>query len=271
MYDQADRGPGVRDEPVLRGTRGSAELPPHADLPAPRAVQHSADGSAYAQYADMGAEMATAFTGSEPRGVWCTYGSAPGKARLAAASHTLTSAFGSLPRHSSGDPAETVTVQDAHQGWAVASWLVANASQYEQDEWYRSHQWLGFVAPAPDQNRVDPQARAGPSAVVFADSSASQAACCVGPILAGNAILVVQGRDTLVSQSLMRTRRGRKRRTRKDFHIITQPCVDGLRYASTRVPGSTASIEAGADAHIHPDMRGLRRSRARLPGRGHLR
>jgi hypothetical protein len=163
------------EDPVYATSRffeALAAVPNYLHIPiymAAQAVQHSADGSAYAQYADMGAEMAMAFTGSEPRGVWCTYGSAPGKARLAAASHTLTSAFGSLPRHSSGDPAETVTVQDAHQGWAVASWLVANASQYGITfVRYQGYQWLGFrgtghwtVEPA------HPQARAAPSAVVF--------------------------------------------------------------------------------------------------------
>jgi hypothetical protein len=80
------------EDPVYATTRffeALAAVPNYLHMPlsmAAQAVQHSADGSAYAQYADMGSEMATAFTGSEPRGVWCTYGSAPGSARMAAAS-----------------------------------------------------------------------------------------------------------------------------------------------------------------------------------------
>src|SRR5579875_1595245 len=42
---------------------------------AAQAVQHSADGRAYGQYAGQGAAMATAFTGQVPHGVGCWYGS----------------------------------------------------------------------------------------------------------------------------------------------------------------------------------------------------
>ena len=139
------------EDPVYATSRffeALAAVPNYLHLPiymAAQAVQHSADGTAYAQYADMGSEMATAFTGSEPRGVWCTYGSAPGKARLAAASQSLTSAFGPLSRHVSGDPAETITGLDPQQGWAVASWLAANASEYGITfVRYQGSQWLGF-------------------------------------------------------------------------------------------------------------------------------
>src|SRR5579875_681264 len=51
---------------------------------AAQAVQHSADGRAYGQYAGQGAAMATAFTGQVPHGVWCWYGSpVRGPGRLA--------------------------------------------------------------------------------------------------------------------------------------------------------------------------------------------
>jgi hypothetical protein len=57
----------------------------------------------------------------------------------------LTGAFGPLSRHSSGDPAETVTVRDSRQGWAVASWLVANAHEYGiAFVRYQGYRWLGF-------------------------------------------------------------------------------------------------------------------------------
>jgi hypothetical protein len=149
-----------------------ATVPRYLHMPiyaAAQAVQHSADGSAYAQYASMGVELASAFSGTEPRGVWCTYGSAPGKPRLAAASRLLASAFGSLPRRQSVDPAVTVTTRDSRQGWAVAAWLVSNASEYGITYVrYDGYQWSGFHgnghwAAEPPKART----RAAPSAVVF--------------------------------------------------------------------------------------------------------
>jgi len=163
------------EDPVYATTRffeALAAVPGYLRMPiyqAAQAVQHSADGSAYAQYADMGSEMATAFTGTEPHGVWCTYAGSPGKARLAAATRTLASAFGPLSRRMSGDPAETVVVHDPRQGWAVASWLMANAADFGiRFIRYQGYQWLGFTgtghwAKQPTGTRP----RAAPSAVVF--------------------------------------------------------------------------------------------------------
>jgi hypothetical protein len=163
------------EDPVYATVRffeALAAVPRYLHIPiyaAAQAVQHSADGSAYAQYSGMGVELATAFSGTEPRAVWCTYGSAPGKARLAAASKTLSSAFGPLPRHVSGDPAETITVRGSQQGWAVASWLVSNAAYYGITfVRYDGYEWFGFRgsghwATGPAKSR----ARAAQSAVVF--------------------------------------------------------------------------------------------------------
>jgi hypothetical protein len=163
------------EDPVYATTRffeALAAVPGYLKLPiyeAAQAVQHSADGTAYAQYADMGAEMAAAFSGSEPRGVWCTYASAPGKARLAAASRTLAGSFGPLARHASGDPAETIMVRDTRQGWAVASWLVANASDYGITFIrYQGYQWRGFTGAGHwTKMRPGTRAQADPSALVF--------------------------------------------------------------------------------------------------------
>lgn len=136
---------------------------------AAQAVQHSADGSAYGQYTDMASELATAFTGAEPHAVWCTYGSAPGKARLPAADRALTHAFGPLARHQSGDPAETITAQDAQQGWAVTGWLVSNAAAYGITfVQYQGYQWLGFRGSGEwTAQTAKTGARAAPGAVVF--------------------------------------------------------------------------------------------------------
>jgi len=136
---------------------------------AAQAVQHSADGSAYGQYAGMANELATAFSGTEPHAVWCTYGSAPGKARLRAADLALTHAFGPLPRQQSGDPAETITVPDTPQGWAVTAWLVSNAPDYGITfVQYQGYQWFGFHGPGKwTAQPASTSARAAPGAVVF--------------------------------------------------------------------------------------------------------
>lgn len=162
-------------DPVYATTRffeALAAVPGYLQMPisqAAQAVQHSADGSAYAQYADMGSELATAFTGTEPRGVWCTYAGGPGKVRLVAATHMLTSAFGPLSRRVSGDPAETITVHDSRQGWAVASWLVANAQEYGiAFVRFRGYQWLGFSGSGHwTKQPAGTRPRAAPSALVF--------------------------------------------------------------------------------------------------------
>jgi hypothetical protein len=136
---------------------------------AAQAVQHSADGSAYAQYAGTGVDLADAFTGTDPRGVWCTYGSAPGRARLGAAARMLSSVFGPLAQHSTSDPAQTLAVRDARQGWAVAAWLESNAAGYGiRYVRYDGYQWLGFRGSGhwtAERPRIRTQAE--PSAVVF--------------------------------------------------------------------------------------------------------
>jgi hypothetical protein len=163
------------EDPVYATSRffeALAAVPRYLHMPiyaAAQAVQHSADGSAYSQYAAMGSALAIAFTGTQPRAVWCTYGSAPGKPRLVAASSALTSAFGSLYRYASGDPAMTVTVSRARQGWAVAAWLVSNADSYGITfVRYRGYQWLGFTGSGHwAKEPVKGHTPAATSAVVF--------------------------------------------------------------------------------------------------------
>jgi len=97
---------------------------------AAQAVQHSADGRAYGQYAGQGAAMATAFTGQVPHGVWCWYGSpVRGPGRLAAARRELARIFGRLPAGRAPDPGLRVLAAGPG-GWAVASWLVTHAAAY---------------------------------------------------------------------------------------------------------------------------------------------
>ena len=120
-------------------------MPGYTKMPVDQAaqdVQHSADGSAYEQWAEVATLLAGYFTGSlAGRRVLLVH---PGRARpnLTGALRQLTETFG--PRGKDGvlvgvttdrsgqkrrDGAAVVHVQrDA--AWTVASWLVAHAQQY---------------------------------------------------------------------------------------------------------------------------------------------
>jgi len=137
------------EDPVYATTRFFAAL---ADVPgyqhmqvyeAAQAVQRSADGYAYAQYAQVGAAMARAFSGAAPRALWCYYSSPAGKAQIAAATKELTITFGPLTISRAGDPAVAVHVPRSREGWAVASWLISYASLYGiSDVRYGGYEWL---------------------------------------------------------------------------------------------------------------------------------
>ena len=132
-------------------------------------VQHSADGSAYGQYATLGAQLAGAFAGTQPHALWCYYAGPPGKAKLTAAAKGLAGTFGALHVSRLGDPAMVVRVRRAAAGWAVAAWLITHADSYGiTDVRYRGYEWLrghgtGKWVPGPAAARTP----AGPDAVVF--------------------------------------------------------------------------------------------------------
>jgi hypothetical protein len=123
------------------------KVPHYTKLPvyqAAQAVQHSADGSAYQQYAQTGATLATLFTAT-PHAVTCWYDPATQaasdgvstKLNLPAAMRSLDQTFG-RPREKGpvlrattarAPGSVTVGVTPA-SGWAVANWLLTNASSY---------------------------------------------------------------------------------------------------------------------------------------------
>ena len=142
-----------------------AEVPGYLNLPiyqAAQDVQHSADGSAYAQWATMGADLATGFTGSASRSVWCWYGTGvTGPAHLASAIGELGHVFGRLATGQSGpgitlvqaSPATaglaTVRVAAPASGWTVAAWLVTHADQYGiRKVRYAGYQWTASAGQA---------------------------------------------------------------------------------------------------------------------------
>ena len=124
-------------------------VPDYLHLPiyaAAQDVQHSADGSAYAQYAAVGSALAAAFTGTAPHSVWCSYGITPAKPHLAAASSAMTRAFGLLGAPAAAGKEMTVQISQDQQGWAVAAWLVSNAAAFDiSTVRYQGYQWNGFT------------------------------------------------------------------------------------------------------------------------------
>jgi hypothetical protein len=83
-------------------------------------VQHSADGSAYAQWVEQARVMAEVLTGELPARLSCRFGSAP----LPRATALSAAAVSEL-----GDGWQNGGV-DAQRDWTVASWLVAHAYQF---------------------------------------------------------------------------------------------------------------------------------------------
>jgi hypothetical protein len=123
------------------------QVPRYTKIPvyqAAQAVQHSADGYAYQQYAQTAALLGADYTAA-PHAVTCWY--APGaqaaaenvsaKLNLTGAVHGLDDTFGApgqdgvvtgVSRSRSGDNVR-ISAAAAH-GWTVANWLVANAASY---------------------------------------------------------------------------------------------------------------------------------------------
>jgi hypothetical protein len=167
------------EDPVYATTKFFAALVQvrgYAKLPVDQAVQdvqHSADGTAYQQWAPLAAALAGYFTGAPPHGVSCWY-VPPAKADLAAAAKGLTQTFG--PRGRAGVVTGITTDRSAEAGngsvtvvhaqrdaaWTVAGWLVAYAQDYGiSGVWYAGYEWNAAdgsggwqrAGPAQDQPR----------------------------------------------------------------------------------------------------------------------
>ncbi|HET9898301.1 MAG TPA: hypothetical protein VFQ44_25515 [Streptosporangiaceae bacterium] len=170
FQQRPSQGWGTRAEllnPVYASTRffaALAAIPHYESLPvyrAAQAVQHSADGSAYDQYASEGTAMALGFAGGHGRSVWCWYGTGvPGRTRLAAAGRDLANAFGPLRVRRAGDPVAAVRVPSRTAGWAVAVWLMTHAASYHLGtvrfagyQWTAAHGQRGWRKERPDHHR----------------------------------------------------------------------------------------------------------------------
>ena len=109
-----------------------AAVPGYQHMPVYQAaqdVQHSADGSAYGQYATVGAQLASAFYGTQPHARVVLLRTAPGKARLTAAAKALTARSGRCPPAGERRPGHRGPGAGARQGWAVAGWLITHAAR----------------------------------------------------------------------------------------------------------------------------------------------
>jgi hypothetical protein len=171
-------GPATRlEDPVYATTKFFAALTrvrAYATMPVWKAaqdVQHSADGSAYGQWANLAGQLAGYFTGQSPHGVSCWYTPA-GQANLTEAMRQMAQTFGPQGRKAvvarittdrSGQKNKGSTavlrVQRA-AAWTVANWLVAHAQAYR----LREVRYAGFVWKAangsmgwrPDSVKSDP-------------------------------------------------------------------------------------------------------------------
>jgi hypothetical protein len=100
------------------------KLPVHV---AAQKVQHSADGSLYAQHEGSAKVMAAGYTGRVIASVRCWYSpDRRTKPRLPAAAQLLQTGYGQPVRLDNG----TVTVDDPALGWSVACWAVSQAQGY---------------------------------------------------------------------------------------------------------------------------------------------
>jgi hypothetical protein len=147
-------------------------VPQYLSMPidvAAQAVQHSADGSAYAEWAYEGTSLAAAFTGADPHAVWCSYSDPPGTSSLAAAAADMTAAFGLTARPDGGRRAMIVSVGADAQGWTVAAWLVTHAATYGiHSVRYQGYQWLGFSGSGRWQaEQASPRGAGDPATVEF--------------------------------------------------------------------------------------------------------
>ncbi len=118
---------------ALSAIRGYQRMPVYR---AAQAVQHSADGYAYAQYQRLAATLTDAFTGRAPHAVWCWPGASGHRTpELAAARQQLVTTFGQLrvarTASATDPPTLRVTARRPALGWAVAAWLVTHAARYQ--------------------------------------------------------------------------------------------------------------------------------------------
>ena len=113
------------------------KVPGYADLPvtvAAQRVQRSGYPSAYAVYEDDAWALASAMTGYSPAAFWCHLAApkgspVPAAQRARALRTALLPAFGPTTLRVASDAALAVPVSSRQRGWAVASYVVSQATR----------------------------------------------------------------------------------------------------------------------------------------------
>ncbi len=177
-------GPAARlEDPVYATTKFFAALTQvrgYATMPVSQAaqdVQHSADGSAYGQWADIAGQLAGDFTGQSPHGVSCWYTPA-GQANLAGAVRRIGQTFGPAGRKAvvvritmdrSGQKNRSTAVLHVQRAaaWTVANWLVAHAQAYRLSEVrYAGYVWKAANGSMGWQRDSNPTSASGKNGIV---------------------------------------------------------------------------------------------------------
>jgi hypothetical protein len=139
-------------------------------------VQHSADGSAYAQWEGLAGQLAGYFTGQSPHGVSCWF-TPPAKVDLAGAMRRITATFGPSGRKAvvarvtlarsgkkGGESSAVLHVRQA-SAWTVAGWLVAHAQDYGLSEVrYAGYVWKAANGSMGWQRASTPTSASGKNA-----------------------------------------------------------------------------------------------------------
>ncbi len=137
--------------PVYATTRFFAALvqvPRYTKIPIDQAaqdVQHSADGSAYAENEYVATLLSGDLTGQPPHAVTCWYTpAAKSHADVTQSRQALLETFGSPERNGVAVRVSNVTLSHVPKaaGWAAASWLVTHAEEYRISEVrYAGYEW----------------------------------------------------------------------------------------------------------------------------------
>ena len=140
---------------------------------AAQAVQHSGDGSAYAQWDSVATQLARYFTGASPHGVSCWY-VPPAQPDLTNVERNLTQTFGpqgtkgivvavTTTRSGKKRPGVAVVHAQRDAAWTVAGWLVAHAQSYGISEVrYAGYDWNAADGSMGWQRVPAPSAKTNP-------------------------------------------------------------------------------------------------------------
>lgn len=143
------------ENPVYATTKFYAalvDIPRYTKIPvdvAAQDVQHSADGSAYAQYSYVAGLLSGDLTGQPAHAVTCWYTPAANeRADVQQTGHDLKQTFGTASKSGVGIKVRNDNVFRVpdDEGWTAATWLVTHAAQYQITQ----VRYAGYIWKAAD-------------------------------------------------------------------------------------------------------------------------